>query len=118
MAIQATFNPGAGTLSTIGDDLDNTITVARDNARTIRVNNGAVAIQDGPATVANTGLVEVFGQDGNDVITLNESKGVLPAANLFGGTGDDTLTGGTGAEQLIGTDGNDTLFDKEDSNVR
>jgi hypothetical protein len=31
----------------------------------------------------------VFGQTGNDTISLDEANGTLPAANLFGGAGDD-----------------------------
>src|SRR5215467_9379386 len=112
MAITATFIPGAGTLSTIGDGIDNTITVMRDAAGTIRINNGAVAIQNGPATVTNTSFIEVFGQGGNDVLTLNENKGALPTALLFGGAGDDTLSGGSGNDQLFGQGDNDTLFGK------
>ena len=38
--------------------------------------------------------------DENDVISLNETNGPLPAAALFGGDGNDTLTGGTGDDQL------------------
>ena len=66
----------------------------------------------GTATVANTTLIQAFGQGGNDTITLNEANGALPAANLFGGTGDDTLTGGSGADQLFGQGDNDTLLGK------
>jgi Ca2+-binding RTX toxin-like protein len=58
------------------------------------VNNGAVPIVGGTATVANTSLIQAFGQDGNDTISLDESFGALPNANLFGGPGNDTLTGG------------------------
>src|SRR5262249_15301734 len=110
--ITATFLPGAGTLTTLGDSLDNTIAVMRDAAGTININNGAVAIQGGTPTVVNTSLIQVFGQGGDDMVTLNESNGALPSANLFGGAGDDTLTGGSGADQLFGQGDNDTLFGK------
>jgi Ca2+-binding RTX toxin-like protein len=46
------------------------------------------------------------------VITLNETSGALPKADLFGGPGNDTLTGGSGADRLFGQDGNDTLLGK------
>src|SRR5262249_42051259 len=72
-AVTATFLPGAGTLAIFGDALDNTITVSRDAAGTILVNGGAVAIQGGAATVANTALIQVFGQAGNDQIALDET---------------------------------------------
>src|SRR6202000_950364 len=45
-------------------------------------------------------------------ITVNEVNGAMPAANLFGGTGNDTLTGGSGNDMLFGQSGNDTLLGK------
>ena len=99
-------------LTVFGDTLDNTITVSRNAAGNILINGGAVAIQGGTATVANTSLIQVFGQGGNDTITLNEANGALPRANLFGGDGNDTLTGGSGDDQLFGKAGNDTLLGK------
>jgi Ca2+-binding RTX toxin-like protein len=112
MAIKANFSQGAHLLSEFGDSADNTITTSRNAAGQIIVNGGAVPIVGGPATVANTALIQVFGQGGNDVISLDESNGALPAAELFGGAGDDTLTGGSGADLLFGQSGNDTLLGK------
>jgi Ca2+-binding RTX toxin-like protein len=107
-ATTATFS--AGTLSVFGDSLDNNITISRNAAGTILVNGGAVSVTGGTPTVANTALIQVFGQGGNDVITLNQANGALPAAHLFGGAGNDTLTGGAGGDQLFGQAGNDTLL--------
>ena len=59
----------AGTLTVFGDNASNTIIVSRDAAGTLLVNSGAVTVQGGTATVANTSLVQVFGQGGNDTIT-------------------------------------------------
>src|SRR2546423_14428495 len=53
-AATATFTAADGTLRVVGDALDNTIVVSRDAAGTLLVNNGAVAILGGVATVANT----------------------------------------------------------------
>ncbi len=72
-AVVASFS--AGTLSIFGDNLDNNITISRDAAGKILVNGGAVNITGGTSTVANTSLIQVFGQAGNDVITLNEATG-------------------------------------------
>jgi Ca2+-binding RTX toxin-like protein len=69
-----------------------------------------VVVAGGTPTVANTTRIQVFGLAGDDVITLSETNGALPAANLFGGAGNDTLTGGSGADQLFGQAGNDTLL--------
>jgi len=111
-SVTATFNPVANVLSVFGDAQNNTIVVSRDAAGKILVNSGAVAIQGGTATVANTSLIQVFGQDGNDTISLNEANGALPAANLFGGNGNDTLIGGSGNDMLFGQSGNDILLGK------
>jgi Ca2+-binding RTX toxin-like protein len=111
-AVTATFSSGTGILSVVGDAQDNTIVVSRDAAGQILVNGGAVVIQGGAATVANTTLVQVFGQEGNDQISLDEANGPLPAAILFGGDGNDTLTGGSGNDQLFGDAGDDTLLGK------
>src|SRR5215475_6318137 len=112
MAITASFSTGTGLLSVFGDALDDTIFVSRDAAGKILINAGAVPVLGGTPTVANTALIQVFGQGGNDTITLDESNGALPAAQLFGGAGNDTLTGGSGADQLFGGAGNDILNGK------
>jgi Ca2+-binding RTX toxin-like protein len=111
-AIVATFTPGSGLLSVLGDAAANTITVSRNAAGNILVNGSAVAVKGGTPTVANTTLIQVFGLAGDDVITLDEANGALPRANLFGGAGNDTLTGGSGADMLFGESGNDTLLGK------
>jgi hypothetical protein len=78
LSVTAFFTPQTGLLTVLGDSLDNTIEVSRNTAGTLLVNGGAVAIQGGTPTVANTALVQGFGQGGNDTIALNETNGVLP----------------------------------------
>jgi Ca2+-binding RTX toxin-like protein len=112
MAIKATFSAGSRLLSEFGDDAGNVIVTSRDAAGQLFVNGGTVPVDGGAATVANTDTIQVFGRGGNDTITLNESNGALPAAQLFGGAGNDVLTGGSGADQLFGGAGNDTLLGK------
>ena len=80
--------------------------ISRDAGGQLFVNGEAI---DG-ATVTNTDLIRVNGGDGNDVITLDETNGPLPAAQIYGGDGNDTLTGGSGNDKLSGQDGNDSLF--------
>ena len=109
-ATTATFS--TDTLSVFGDSLNNSITVSRDAAGRILVNGGAVAVAGGTPTVANTALIQVFGQGGQDVIALSEVNGALPAAHLFGGADNDVITGGSGGDQLFGQTGNDTLLGK------
>src|SRR4051812_11311616 len=109
-ATTATFSRGV--LTVIGDANNNTIVVSRDAAGRILVNGGSIAVIGGTATVANTSSIRVFGQGGNDVLTLSEGNGALPASLLFGGAGNDVLTGGSGADQLFGQTGNDTLLGK------
>jgi Ca2+-binding RTX toxin-like protein len=112
MAIKATFSPNAGLLTVLGDSLDNTIVTKRDAAGNILVNGGAVAIDGGQPIIANTLAIDMFGQAGNDTLTVDESNGAMPAARLFGGAGNDVLTGGSGNDQLFGGAGNDILNGK------
>jgi Ca2+-binding RTX toxin-like protein len=107
MATTASFS--SGVLTEFGDTGANTIVTSRDGTGRILINNGAVPIAGGTPSVANTNLIEAFGQDGNDIISLDETNGALPAAELFGGNGNDTLTGGSGTDQLFGQAGADTL---------
>jgi Ca2+-binding RTX toxin-like protein len=109
-SVTASFAAGAGVLPVLGDNLDNNIVVGRDVAGHILVNGGAVSVAGGAPTVANTRLIQVFGQAGNDTIALDETNGALPSANLFGGDGNDILTGGSGNDLLFGQGGNDTLM--------
>jgi len=109
-AVNAFFSHGA--LIVNGDNQNNTIDISRDAAGKLSVNGGAVSIKGGTATIANTKLIQVFGLNGNDAISLNEANGALPKANLYGGAGNDTLTGGSGNDQLFGDAGDDTLLSK------
>src|SRR3984957_16667321 len=109
MATTATFSAGSDLLTEFGDTADNSIVTSRNGAGRILVNNGAVPITGGTPTVANTNLIEAFGQDGNDTIALDETNGALPNASLFGGAGNDTLTGGSGNDLLFGQVGADIL---------
>ncbi|MBR0716797.1 calcium-binding protein [Bradyrhizobium liaoningense] len=109
MATTAVFSKNTGVLTEFGDSLDNSIVTSRDAAGNILVNGGAVSILGDKPTVANTTEIDVFGQAGDDTISLNEANGALPSAHLFGGTGNDTLIGGSSADMLFGQAGNDTL---------
>src|SRR5262245_2726830 len=119
LSVTSTFSAATGVLTVAGDDLDNTIVVSRDAAGTILVNNGAVVIQGGQATVANTSRILVTGGAGNDVLTAEETNGGLPQTSLDGGAGNDVLTGGavadvpglfSGFDTLLGGAGDDTIF--------
>src|SRR5262245_13962262 len=109
-AVTASFLASSGTLTVFGDNLNNNITISRNAAGQLLVNGGAVAVTGGTPTVANTTLIQVFGQGGNDTLSLNQANGALPRAFLFGGAGNDTLAGGEGYDQLFGQAGNDTLL--------
>jgi len=109
-ATVATFS--AGILSVSGDNANNAITISRNAAGAILINGGAISVNGGTPTVANTTLIQVFGLGGNDTITLDESNGALPRANLFGGEGNDVVTGGSGADLLFGQGGDDTMLGK------
>ena len=108
-AVTATFAVARGVLTVTGNAHDNTIVVSRNLGGAILVNNHAVIGRGGRATVANTKLIRVSGLGGNDNLSLNESKGTLPMADILGGDGNDSITGGSGNDQLIGGSGDDTL---------
>ena len=107
-----TSSDSDGILTVFGDQADNQVTVSRDAAGKLFVNGGAVPVVGATPTVANTSLIQVFGQAGNDVITINEANGAIPHANLFGGDGNDIVTGGSGNDMLFGQAGNDILLGK------
>jgi Ca2+-binding RTX toxin-like protein len=114
-AVTATFSAAQGVLTVMGDDLDNSIAVSRHAAGTLVVNGdgGIVTVQGGPATAANTRLIQIFGLGGNDNLTWARTAN-LPAARIDGGTGDDVITSGSGNDTLVGGAGNDTyLFDTD-----
>src|ERR1700722_6497764 len=112
MAITATVSPGAGLLTEAGDNGNNSIVTSRNAAGQLLVNGGTVPVVGGPATVANTSVIQAFGLDGADTIALDETNGALPATQLFGGAGNDALTGGSGNDLLFGQAGNDILNGK------
>ncbi len=68
------------------------------------VDQGQFLITSGAGTI---GRVLVYGNDGNDTITV--STAVKVDTVLYGGAGDDTITGGGGNNFLDGGDGNDVL---------
>jgi Ca2+-binding RTX toxin-like protein len=108
--ISAHFDNGRGILTVVGDNRDNRITVGRDAGGTISVNNGDVRIHGTRATVDNVDLIRIFGYGGNDALALDEANGAMPAAHLFGGSGNDRLLGGSGDDLLFGGSGDDTLI--------
>src|SRR5262245_58848300 len=103
MAIVATFDPVTGDIN------PNAVTISRDPVGIILVNNGAVVVQGGTATVANTTSIQVVGDAGNDTVSFDQSNGPLPPGSLTGGTDNDTLTGGSGNDTVSGDDGDDSL---------
>ncbi|MDW6022481.1 calcium-binding protein [Mesorhizobium sp. BAC0120] len=117
MAITGTFSPGAGVLTFIADATANNLTISRNAAGTILANGGLIPILGGMPTVANTILIQAFGFAGNDFLTLDEANGPLPAANLFGGDGNDVMTGGSGGDMLFGQADNDTLIGKDGADL-
>ena len=108
-AITASFNNTTGTLNITADAADDVVNVSRDALGEILVNNGAVAISGGPATVSNTTTIFAFGLGGNDQLRLNEFNGALPRAIMLGGNDNDLLIGGSGQDFLLGSTGNDTI---------
>jgi Ca2+-binding RTX toxin-like protein len=116
-ATNALFVHGLHVLTIVGDEGGNDIAVGRDAAGVISINGGAVVMHGAQATVTNVDSIVIFGRDGNDRIALDETNGPLPAARIYGGSGDDELVGGSGNDVLSGGYGNDTLLGKGGDDV-
>jgi Ca2+-binding RTX toxin-like protein len=108
--VGAVFVQSQGVLTVSGSSADDRIVVSRDAAGNVLVNGGAVPIQGGAPTVGNVELIRVFGNNGNDALSVDETNGPLPRAELFGGAGNDRIAGGSAADLLAGGDGDDALF--------
>jgi Ca2+-binding RTX toxin-like protein len=106
-AVSANFDQGV--LRVRGTAAADQIVLGRNGAGTLVVNGGAVTVTGGPATVVTTSLIRVEGLAGPDVIALDQANGALPAADLRGGDGNDTVTGGSGTDTLDGGAGADVL---------
>jgi Ca2+-binding RTX toxin-like protein len=78
-------------LAILGDNLDNTIKISRDSAGALLINDGAVTIFGSRPSASRTTQINVFGFGGNDSVTLDTTIGALPAAQVFGGSGNDSL---------------------------
>ena len=111
---KASFSDGV--LTVVGDHAGDSIVISRDIFGSILVNDDPIPASELP-TVDNTALIKVIGLGGNDTISLDEAIGPLPAAELLGGQGDDTLTGGSANDELDGQAGNDTLLGKGGADI-
>ncbi|MGY4295848.1 Ca2+-binding RTX toxin-like protein [Bradyrhizobium sp. i1.4.4] len=107
--LPSVFSPVTGQLTIFGDSANNGVVISRDKSGRILINNGQVKTIGGDPTVANTNEIDIFGQGGDDTITVNESNGPMPAVHIFGGDGNDRITGGSGADLLFGQAGDDTI---------
>jgi hypothetical protein len=83
LSVTASFSPNAGVLSVFGDSPNNNIVVSLNAAGNIFIIGGSTAVADGTPSVVNGRLYHVFGQGGNDILSLNEADGALSAENLI-----------------------------------
>ena len=125
-------------LTEFGDNGNNSIVTSRNAAGQLLVNGGAVPVLGGPATVANTSVIQAFGQGGDDTIALDEierraarrrpvrrrramTRSPADRARIccsartatirsYGKGGNDLLFGGAGNDVLTGGTGNDQVF--------
>jgi Ca2+-binding RTX toxin-like protein len=102
--------PDSSTLTVFGDNRNNTIVLSRDVAGRIFVNGGAVVVHGSKPTVNNVKQIRILAGGGDDTVSLDETNGALPRADIFGGTGNDRITGSSGLDRLFGGAGNDVLI--------
>ena len=92
-----------GTLAIVGSNDADNITVAPSGTGTLRVNYNGTIKNFAAASITS---VQVYGQDGNDIITLS-TLGI--GTYVLGGAGNDTLIGGDQADNLVGGGGKDLI---------
>jgi Ca2+-binding RTX toxin-like protein len=96
-------------LKVFGDAADNNLLVNQNAAGQLRVFDSgvSVAVQGGTPTTANVQQIQLFGNDGNDTITV--ATNVSINALFDGGNGNDLLVSGGGVDSLSGGAGDDTI---------
>jgi Ca2+-binding RTX toxin-like protein len=104
---------GVGTVPSVCGSGSDLVVGGTSGADTITISsaaNGKVAVKINNVSFGSfvvTGRLLVYGQGGNDTITV-DSKLTL-ARVIYGGDGNDTITGGNGTGVLVGGPGNDWL---------
>ncbi len=92
-----------GTLAVVGSNSADNITIMPAAKGVLRVNYNGTVKNFSAASVTS---VQVYGQDGDDVLIL--STGSIPTY-VLGGAGNDTLIGGDQADNLVGGGGKDLI---------
>ncbi len=98
----------SGTLRVDGSSSNDAITVAESVTGTIQIAVVGGSVTDTEHPLANVTLLEIYGGDGDDALTVGSSL-TIPA-QMFGGDGDDVLTGGGSNDVLHGQGGSDSLY--------
>ncbi len=100
--LAATYDGSNGQISVNGTSGDDDINISI-NGGNVRVSvNGSIVDR----AVGDVGILEITGGDGNDTIVLASD---VPAARVFAGAGDDTVTTGLANDEIFGGDGDDVL---------
>jgi Ca2+-binding RTX toxin-like protein len=91
-----------------------TFTIAANGARVAfnRVDPAPFALD-----IGTTENLELFANDGDDVITTSGNLAALIALEIDGGLGDDTILAGNGGDVLIGNDGNDFIDGNQGNDI-
>jgi Ca2+-binding RTX toxin-like protein len=83
------FDRREASLTITGSDADNTLEIGLNPAGKITAED--VLIIGGKPTEANTDLIEVHAEGGDDLVILDQSNGALPHTQVFGGDGSDMV---------------------------
>jgi hypothetical protein len=100
MSVYTYADQTVGIYGTSGNDVIN-ITVA-DNQ--VRVSDNGV---NHLFNLSQVKALEIFAGDGHDLVEIQTSLNKV--ADIYGGTGNDTLRGGLGADRIWGDDGDDLI---------
>ncbi len=82
-----TLSPDARLLTATDDLAGHGIVSSRDAAGNILINGGSTKVAGGKPAIVDVGEIDIFGLDGNDNISVDETNGLMSSVHLFGGNG-------------------------------
>jgi Ca2+-binding RTX toxin-like protein len=99
LAVEGTSGPDGIYVRTVGSQV---------SVDGVRINVGGVLRTSVPLSSVAKVYVNALG--GNDVVSTHVRDGNTKPADVWGGSGNDTLYGSRGNDQLVGESGHDTLY--------
>jgi len=109
MSITATYIRTNSQLRLYLDDVIGELTISRHPSGVLLLNGNQIWASGVIPTVLNTRHITIFGSEGADRISFDESNGPLPGRMIYGMGGDDWLSDSDSDGRIHGGDGNDII---------